>query len=250
MERFTVDGVVIKTGVTGESDLIVWILTRDRGVVRAFAKGARSTKSRLHGSVSQFSYGMFTFFENKGVFTLSEGVLNESFFALRNNFETLTFAQYFCEIILKCVEENTDTEDYLRLFLNCLHFLCEGKKNPVLIKTVFELRFACIAGFAPMLVACDGCGAYETDTMYFDCMTGKLFCGECGRTGSLPSLKASGVAVMRHIVYSKFSSVFSFEADTETLKSVTRLTQQYLQNSVQQRFKVLSYLIDNGIGEQ
>ena len=43
MEKFTVDGIVIKSSVTGEADRIVWVLTRNRGIIRAFAKGARGT---------------------------------------------------------------------------------------------------------------------------------------------------------------------------------------------------------------
>ena len=42
MEKINTDGVVIKTSVTGESDLILFILTRSRGLIRAFAKGARA----------------------------------------------------------------------------------------------------------------------------------------------------------------------------------------------------------------
>lgn len=241
MERFTVDGVVVKTGVTGESDSIVWILTRDRGVLRAFAKGARNTKSRLHGCVSQFCYCTFTFFENKGIYNVSEAVLRESFFEIRTELCGLTLAQYFCEVIIKCVEENADSEEYLRLFLNSLHFLCGRKKTAEQIKAVFELRFACIAGYAPLLVACDECGEFESPVMFFDCADGKLYCEACGRDRALPSLAVSGVSVMRHIVFSKFDSVFSFNADKETLCEVSRLTQLYLQNVLQQRFKVLDY---------
>ena len=71
MEKFTVDGVVIKTSVTGEADRIVWVLTRDRGIIRAFAKGARGTKSRLHGGTSLFCYCEFTFSEKNNVYNIN-----------------------------------------------------------------------------------------------------------------------------------------------------------------------------------
>ena len=241
MERFTVDGIIVKTGVTGESDLVVWLLTRHRGVIRAFAKGVRSTKSRLHGCVSQFCYGSYTVFENKGVYTVSETVLTEPFFAVRTDLVRLTLAEYFCEVIIKCVAENTDSEEYLRLLLNSLHFLCGDKKTAEQIKVVFEMRFACISGYSPMLVGCDECGEFESAVMYFDCLNGKLYCDSCGRNRRLPSLSLSGVTVLRHIVYSKFEAVFSFAADKDTIRSISKLTQLYLQNSLQQRFKVLDY---------
>ncbi len=65
MEKFTVDGLVIRVSATGESDRIVWVLTRSRGLIRAFAKGARGTKSKLHGGTSLFTYCDFSFYEKK-----------------------------------------------------------------------------------------------------------------------------------------------------------------------------------------
>ena len=55
MEKFNTDGIVIKTSVTGESDMIVFVLTRTRGIIRAFAKGARGMKNKLHAGSSLFA---------------------------------------------------------------------------------------------------------------------------------------------------------------------------------------------------
>jgi DNA repair protein RecO (recombination protein O) len=243
MERFSVDGIVIKTSVTGESDAILHILTRERGLIRAFAKGARSAKSKLHSASSQFCYGTWTFFENKGVYTVSEASITEVFFALRNDLTRLSLAQYFCEVSLKCIGENIDSAEYLRLILNCLSFLCSGKKPDMLIKVVFELRFACISGYAPNLVACDECGKFESPVMYFDCLNGNLYCDSCGKDRACPTLSFSAVTVMRHIVFSEFRNIFSFTADDETLKAVSKLTALYLKNCTQQNFKTLQYLL-------
>ena len=67
MEKFNIEGIVIKTSVTGESDKILWILTRNRGIIRAFAKGARGTKSRLHSGASLFAFCDFAVYEKNDV---------------------------------------------------------------------------------------------------------------------------------------------------------------------------------------
>ena len=157
MEKFTIDGVVIKTSVTGESDRIVWVLTRDRGIIRAFAKGARGTKSRLHSGTSLFCYCDFTFSEKNNVYNVSEALIKEVFFDLRKSMVTLTLSQYFCEVLMKCVPEKCEEEIYLRLLLNSFHFLCKGTKPDLLVKSVFELRLACVAGYMPSLIACNNC---------------------------------------------------------------------------------------------
>ena len=242
MEKFTVDGLVIRVTVTGESDRIVWILTRSRGLIRAFAKGARGTKSKLHGGTSLFSYCAFSFYEKNNVFNVTEAQVKEVFFQFRDSYEKVTVAQYFCEVMLRNMPETTDEDFYLRLMLNSLHFLCGDKKPWLLVKSVFELRFACEAGYMPSLVACDFCGEYETDRMYFDCKEGLLYCARCGENRNLPRIPLSVVSAMRHIVYSPFEQCFAFSLAEECLPILNLLTQHYLSQSLQQRFKTLDYL--------
>lgn len=244
MEKFTVDGIVIKTSVTGESDRIVWVLTRDRGIIRAFAKGARGTKSRMHPGTSLFAYCSFFVSEKNGVYNINEADVKEIFFDLRKSMETLTLAQYFCEVILKITPEKCDEEIYLRLLLNSLHFLCKGKKHELLIKSVFELRLACASGYMPSLVACDNCGEFATDIMGFDSVSGKLYCSRCGNFSVIASLPLSVVSAMRHICFSEFSAVFSFELPDEMLKLLNKMTETYLKNAIGQDFNLLKYYSD------
>ena len=244
MEKFTIDGVVIKTSVTGEADRIVWVLTRDRGVIRAFAKGARGTKSRLHGGTSHFCYCDFTFSEKNNVYNINEALIKEVFFDLRSSMEILTLSQYFCEVLMKSVPEKCEEEIYLRLLLNSFHFLCKGRKPELLVKAVFELRLACIAGYMPSLIACNVCSEYETDTMYFSCADGSLFCGSCGKGMAIPRVPLPVISAMRHICFSDFSKIFSFELQENSLELLCRLTENYLQTVLGQEFRLLDYFRD------
>ena len=241
MEKFNVDGIVIKTSVTGESDKILWILTRNRGIIRAFAKGARGTKNRLHSGTSLFAYCDFAVYEKNDVFHINEAQVKEIFFDLRNDISTLTLAQYFCEVMLKTLPETVSGEEYLRLLLNSLHFLCTKEKPMLLIKSVFELRLTALAGFMPSLVACDKCGEFETDTMYFNCDNGLLYCKNCGKYTDAPSFPLSVITAMRHIIFSQFSKIFSFEISEDLLETLNFITGKYIENAFQQKFKLLDY---------
>ena len=94
----------------------------------------------------------------------------------------------------------------------------------------------------PSLVACDFCGEYETDRMYFDCKEGRLYCARCGEGRNLPRVPLSVISAMRHIVYSPFEQCFAFSLAEECLPILNQLTQHYLSQSLQQRFKTLDYL--------
>ena len=241
MEKFDADGIVIKTKVTGESDLIVFVLTRSRGILRAFAKGARGMKSKLHAGCSLFSYCNFSFTEKNEVYHINEADVKELFFSLREDMPKMTLAQYFCEVLLKTVPEGESEEEYLRLTLNALYLLCGDRRPILLIKAVFELQIAVLSGYAPPIHACAQCGAFETDIMYFNCLTGDLLCKNCGRRGDAPDVPLAVVAAMRHIVFSPFEKVFSFHLNSELLRPLTLLTETYLQNAFQVKFRLLEF---------
>ena len=230
MEKFDTDGIVIKTKVTGEADLIVFVLTRSRGIIRAFAKGARGMKSKLHAGSSLFSYCNFSITEKNDVFHLNEADVKEIFFPLRGDMEKMALAQYFCEVLLKTVPEGESEEEFLRLMLNALFMLCENKRPVLQIKAVFELQIAVRSGYAPPLHACAQCGEFQTDIMYFNCLTGDLFCAKCGRYADAPEAPFPVIAAMRHIVYSPFEKVFAFQLNEDLLRRLTSLTEKYLQN--------------------
>ena len=211
MEKFETDGIVIKTKVTGESDLIVFLLTRSKGIVRAFAKGARGMKSKLHAGSSLFAYCNFSVTEKNEVCHINEAEVKEIFFPLRTDMRKMALAQYFCEVLLKTVPEGDSEEEYLRLMLNALYLLCEDKKPVLQIKAVFELQTAVISGYAPPLHACAECGEFQTDIMFFNCLTGDLFCENCGKHAHAPAVPFSVIEAMRHIVYSPFEKVFAFQ---------------------------------------
>lgn len=244
MEKFSVDGVVLKTSVTGEADRIVWVLTRDRGIIRAFAKGARGTKSRLHGGTSLFAYCSFTFYEKNNTYNVNEAQVKEIFFDLRKSMETLTLAQYFCEVIIKILPEKCEEEIYLRLLLNCFHFLCKGTKSELHVKSVFEMRLVTEAGFMPAVVGCDVCGEYSTEMMYFDCATGKLYCDTCGKGKPVPRVSSGVIEAVRHICFSDFSKIFSFELSDTALAQLNRITERYVKSSFGQDFRLLDYFRD------
>ena len=241
MEKFGADGIVIRTIVTGESDLILSVLTRDRGVVRAFARGARGMKSKLHAGSAQFAYCDFMFYEKNGVFHVTDAAVKNLFYELRTDLTAISLAQYLCEVLLKNVPEGDTDPEYLRLLLGALHFLCGGKKPALLVKSVFELRFAALAGYAPDLTACAACGEFRSDPMVFNALTGELFCFSCGRAHNAPQVPYSVVCAMRHILYSTFEKIFSFTLKDELLPVLNTMTEKYLQNALQQKFRLLEF---------
>ena len=241
MVKITAPGLVIREQNIGEADKLITVLTAKHGLVRAFSRGAKKTKSKKLAATSLLSYADFTFTKTRDAFSVEEALIKEVFFELRNDVQKMALAQYFCELAYEFCEEDFESEEILRLFLNALWLLKENKKTPSFIKAVTELRLMSLSGYMPDLVACEKCGEYETEYMYFNSESGKLFCKNCAPNDYSKSISSSVVTAMRYVSLSDFNKIFSFSLNDESLAVFRETAEEYLLNKTQKKFKTLEF---------
>ena len=239
--RITTDGLVIKETNIRDNDRMITIITRDLGVITAFVRGVKSIKSKRGSATSLLSFSNFNLELKGDTYTVTEASTNKVFFGAGSDIVTLTVAQYFCELCNVFRPYEKESEEFLRLILNSLHFLTENKRSAELIKAITELRVAVIAGYAPNIVACDGCGEFEDAVMYFNLQDGTLYCSECHNDKCI-SVTLTVLQAMRHIVYSKFEQLYSFEIPETAAKELSQLTEKYVTYQTEHRFTTLEFL--------
>lgn len=234
-------GIVIREQTISENDKLVTLLTRDNGVIRAFARGAKSPKSRKNAGTQQFCYCDFDIYSGNNIFSVEEARPKETFFALRNDIQILALAQYFCELIYELSPREEQSEDYLRLILNANYLLMNEKKERSLLKPVFELRILSMAGYMPSLIACNSCGAFETDTMFFDMAKGDIYCENCNNNKYFIPLSISVVTAMRHVAFAENEKLFSFNLKGQALKDFEEIVERYLLHVTMRKYKTLDF---------
>lgn len=233
-------GLVIREQTTGESDRLVTLLTADYGLVRAFVRRAKLMKSRAAGATSLFAYSDFSLYRTKDAFVVDDAQPIEVFFDLRKDIERLALAQYFAQLAYEMGAEEQPCGELLRLTLNSLHLLCKGSREPAQVKAVFELRAVCIGGYMPSVLACDNCGTYETNLMYFDTSEGKIYCENCPKAGAVPVPKTVITAV-RFICLAAPEKIFGFSLSAENLKLLGEITEKYMLSIVQRKLSALEF---------
>ncbi len=239
MQRKT-KGLVIREQKIGESDRLVTLLTADFGMIKAFVRRANQLKSRLNSATALFAYGDYTLYKTKDAFVVDDASPIEVFFDLRKDIDRLSLAQYFAQLAYEIGAQEQPEEELLRLMLNSLHLLCRGEKSLSQIKAVFELRAMCIGGYMPAVLACDNCGTYETPTMYFDTLEGKIYCENCPKEGALPVPKTVVTAV-RFICLTEPTKIFSFSLNEENTKLLSELAEKYMLSRVQRKLSALEF---------
>lgn len=219
---------------------MVNVLTSDRGKLSFKARGVRTNRSRMKAACQLLCYCEFTLFEKEGYLTLKEASVIESFFALRNDLESLALASYFAQAAEVVSQEDLPNPALLSLVLNCLHMLCTHGASAKRIQSVFELRLSCLAGYVPELNGCRVCGRADADR--FLVSEGALQCSGCGQSGGLRMpLSAASLAAMRYICSCDAKRLFSFTLSDPAEKELSDLTEVYLAAQLERGFSALDY---------
>lgn len=238
--QISTKGLVIKEQTIGESDRLVTLLTADYGLIKAFVRRAKQTKSRLSSATTLFAYSDFLLYRTKDAFVVSDAVPIEVFFDLRRDIERLSLAQYFAQLAFEMSAEEQPQQELLRLLLNSLHLLCKSDKKAEQIKSVFELRAICLGGYMPSVLACDSCGTYETENMFFDTLEGKIYCENCGKSGAI-FVPKNVIKAVRFICLTESNRIFSFTLDDNNLKLLNDITEKYMLTCVNRNLSALDF---------
>lgn len=244
--KITTQAVVLRDYKAQENRVLI-LLTKDEGVLTAFANGAHKTKSKFSGSTELLCYSDFVLFKSRDNYYVDSSDLISSFYGIRKSIEKLALASYFAELAGELAPKGENAESFLRLFLNCIYFLEKDKYPPLHLKSVFEMRILTMAGYMPDLIACSSCAGDENKTMLFSPKHGNLLCGNCinciGENHSTQyiKLKPGILAALRYIIYSPFDKLFKFSVNADTLHTINIICEQYIKYQLEKTFTSLEF---------
>lgn len=240
--KFRTDGLIIKEQNIGENDRLVFALTKSNGVIRAFVKGAKNIKNQKCAATSLLSYSRLTIYKGRESYIIGEAQSIKIFSKLRYDLKKMCLAQYFCELALTVCPREQNSEPFLKLVLNSLYLLSEGKRSAELIKPCLEMRLVSLAGYMPDLTMCRNCGEYSADTMYFLPEIGMLECASCHeRMSGGIALSPSALTALRHTIYADDDKLFSFSLSQEGLELLNICSESYLKYKFEKDFKTLNF---------
>lgn len=238
----TTQGLVLRVTAYSDTDALLTLLTPNHGKVTAKARGLRRKSSPLIAPCQLLAYGEFTLFDYRGMYTVNEAHSLELFAPLRADLEKLSLGTYFAQAAELLCQEDLPNPELLSLVLNCLYALSKLNLPQPLVKAVFELRAACLAGYAPDLSGCQHCGKPYPDRI--DLSEGCLECSACRNSASagirMP-ITPGILEAMRYITSCGAKHLFSFSAGEDTLIQLASVTESYLTTQLERGFSSLDF---------
>ena len=235
-------GLVVRVTPYNDTDAILSVLTPNHGKLSVKARGLRRKNSPLIAPCQLLAYADFTLFEYRNLFTVNEAHSIELFSSLRKDLQKLALGSYFAQAAETMSQENLPNPELLSLTLNCLYGLSKLAVPELMVKAVFELRSACLSGYAPDLYGCYRCGCDTPDR--FDISQGRLECAACrdhDSGGIRMPLQPGALDGLRYICMCQPKRIFSFrlgEAETEQL---SQLAEAYLTAQLERGFSTLDF---------
>ena len=209
----SVTGLILKAEPFGEYDRRVVMLTRERGKIAAFAKGARRQGSRLLASTNPFCFGEFRLYEGRTSYSISEASIQNYFAPLREDFENACYGMYFLEVMDYYTRENNDEKEMLKLLYPSLRALCHKNLDNRLVRYIFEIKALAINGEYPGLPKDK---SYEESTAY----------------------------AAAFIVGTPVEKLYTFTVTEKVLKELQEITDEFRKRFIDRNFKSLEILIE------
>lgn len=238
----TVQGMVISAVPVGEYDKRVVLLTKERGKISAFAKGARRPNSPLLAAANPFVLGIFTLYEGRTSYTVNQACVSHYFTELAQEQPGVYYGFYFLELADYFSREGVDAHETVNLLYVSLKALLNPKIPDELVRSVFEFRLLVIQGEYPQIYQCVSCGKSE-DLRYFSQSLHGMLCGECrGTAADRVPVDETVRYTLQYAAATPLSRLYSFTVDEKVQRALGRLIHSYVQRNTDKRFKSLDIL--------
>ena len=205
-------GMVMKVAPAGEYDRRITLLTKERGKITAFARGARRMGNSLGAATVPFALGSFHLYEGRSAYTCVSAEIRTYFEKLKTDYIGACYGAYFMEFADYYAQENLEAGDMLNLLYVSLLALEADTIPNERVRYAFEVRLMVQGGEFPSSVTQD------------------------------ESLGISARQAFYHMITAPLGKLFSFEVKESVMEEITRRQDQIRRRLVDRSFLSLEVL--------
>ena len=202
-------GMVLSAMPVGDYDKRLVILTRERGKITAFARGARRPTSVLLAASNPFVMGEFSLIEGRTAYSLIRAEVQNYFTELAMAQPEVYYGFYFLELADYYGREGMDESSMLNLLYLAVRALLNPHLDDRLVRRIFEMRAMTINGeYAPEE------GTMSPETLY----------------------------VCRYIMTAPLQKLFTFAVTPEVQRELEQTLDRHMKRVMDRRMRSLEIL--------
>ncbi|MDQ3252697.1 MAG: DNA repair protein RecO [Acidobacteriota bacterium] len=180
------EAFILRTYNLAEADKIVVCFSKEIGVLRGVAKGARRLKSKFGASLEPYTHVVLTLYEKEGreLLAIRQSEMIKSYFELATDHSALAVLDYLALLLIDISPSHEPDEKLFRLLKACLESVAEMPIWSREIALYFELWLLKLSGFMPDTRNCTQC---RQSLSQGDCPVaireGRILCQSCYHGG-------------------------------------------------------------------
>src|SRR5574344_1429260 len=176
MNNFVTDAINLKSYNLSDSDKIIVMYSKDRGLIKGVAKGVKKPKSKLGARMDLLVANKLMLYKGKNLDTICQAEALNTFNKTRRDMDKIFYSMYVSEIVNNFgVEDDPCSEEIFNLLYEALEAVsnAENKVEIILAVLKFQLKMMQISGFGIELNRCLICGKLLKDeNLYFSSIKG------------------------------------------------------------------------------
>jgi DNA repair protein RecO (recombination protein O) len=227
---FRVEAVILRHQDWGEADRLITLFSRERGKLRAIAKGVRKTPSRKAGHLEPFNRVSLLLAQGRELPIITQAETLTAYLSFQDDLLRLGYGATLLELVDRfTVEEEANPALYF-LLVETLERLNQSEDVWLDVR-FFEMKLLDFVGFRPQLFQCVICGeAIQAQDQFFSCELGGVVCPNCAAGQrlllpvSMPALK-----YLRHLQRSTYREARRAKIPVAVQKEMEAHVQRYLQ---------------------
>jgi DNA repair protein RecO (recombination protein O) len=242
--RCKTEGIVFKTLRFGEADLIVTYLTQDYGIISAFAKSPRKTKSRFGSSLEPFTHSLIAFQgKEQSMPTLIGSDIIQSNQRIREDFATFLNVSNLAEMMLNFIPVGHGGKKHFAFFKNQLDVIVDsvkegGNDN---IHLVSKIQLLAFLGYAPRITG--RCGRCDQETYAFFPLHGALLCLACApKDEAVIRISKGAVSFYKHLTTWERSFLKRIMPSKQIASELSTLLEAHIKHITQKKLKTSEFM--------
>lgn len=181
--NFVTDAINLKSYNLSESDRIIVMYSKDKGLIRGVAKGVKKPKSKLGARMDLLVANTLMLHKGRNLDTICQAEVLNTFHKTRQDIDKIFYSMYVTEVVHNFgLEEDPSSEIIYNLLYKTLNAISAStSKVDILLAVIkFQLKMMIESGFSIEFDRCLHCHSQvEEDTMYFVPNLGGIVCKQC-----------------------------------------------------------------------
>ena len=241
-EQIKVTGMVISSSPIGENDKRIVLLTREKGKISAFVRGARRPGNHLMAASDSFAFGSFYLYPGRDSYTMVNADITNYFRELASDVAKTYSAYYFLELAEYYSVENQDGTGMLNLIYAAFRALLNDKLDDRLVRYVYELKMLVMNGEYPDFFTCKSCGSRGNLNGFSAFMDG-VVCSKCaGHMNDVISVGKSTLYTLQYIVCTDIGKLYTFTVSDEVLAELKMVAGRCMHTYIDRKMNSLEIL--------